>query len=264
MDKLTEIMEWKRREIADRIRDIDPSEFAPHAAQAAERGSFLQALQSPPGLAVIAEIKRRSPSAGQIKDLGPALDQANHYQAAQADCLSILTDSKFFGGELADLAAVTASFRSRSVRIPCLRKDFMIHPVQVLEAAQAGAAAILIIVRALDDAAMLALRQAADLAGLDSLYEIHNEPDLERALAHDARIVGVNNRDLAVFKTDLALSERLIPLFPKHVVPISESGIWTPADAARVKACGAKAILVGEALMRAPDPAPLLAAFHQA
>ena len=264
MDKLTEIMEWKRREIADTLRELDPAELSPYAAQAPLRGSFLQALQAPPGLAVIAEIKRRSPSAGQIKDLGPALEQANKYHAAQADCLSILTDTKYFGGALDDLATVAASFRARATGIPCLRKDFMIHPIQVLEAAQAGAAAILIIVRALDDAQMCALRHAADLAGLDALYEIHNEPDLERALAQDARIVGVNNRDLAIFKTDLALSERLIPLIPKHVVPISESGIWTPADAARVKACGAKAILVGEALMRAPDPAPLLAAFHQA
>lgn len=264
MDKLTEIMNWKALEIADRIRDVNPSELAAFQTQAAARGSFIEALKAPSGLAVIAEIKRRSPSAGQIKDLGPAVEQADTYLEAGADCLSILTDQKYFGGELPDLSSVTAKFLAQGKGIPCLRKDFMIHPIQVLEAAQAGAAAILIIVRALSDDQMKALREAADLAGLDALYEIHSEPELERAVAQDAQIIGVNNRDLAVFKTDLAFSERLIPQFPAGVVAVSESGIWTATDAARARACGAKAILVGEALMKAPSARGLMAAFHQA
>ncbi|EDY82981.1 indole-3-glycerol phosphate synthase [Verrucomicrobiia bacterium DG1235] len=264
MDKLTEIMNWKAQEIADRIRPVADSELAAFVADAPARGSFLNALKSPAGLAVIAEIKRRSPSAGQIKDLGPSIEQADTYLAAGADCLSILTDTKYFGGELPDLSSVTQKFRSQNHGIPCLRKDFMIHPIQVLEAAQAGASAILIIVRALTDNQMTALRRAADLAGLDSLYEIHSEPELERAVAQNAKIIGVNNRDLAKFTTDLAYSERLIPQFPADVLPISESGIWTQEDAARVRACGAKAILVGEALMKSPDTAQLLADFHTA
>lgn len=138
----------------------------------------------------------------------------------------------------------------------------MVHPIQVLEAREAGASAILIIVRALDDDTMRALHGAAQAAGLDALFEIHNEADLERALAHDARLIGVNNRDLAVFKTDLALSERLIPQFPSHVTAVSESGIFTGADARRAQAAGAQAILVGEALMRAPDPAALIREFR--
>ena len=136
------------------------------------------------------------------------------------------------------------------------------HPLQVLEAREAGASAILIIVRALDDDEIRTLHGAAKAAGLDALFEIHNERELERAVAHRASIVGVNNRDLAVFRTDLGLSERLIPLFPRDMTAVSESGISTAADAARARACGAHAVLVGEALMRAPDPAALIAAFR--
>lgn len=264
MDKLTEIMNWKAQEIAERTREVADHELAAFAADAPKRGSFIQALKSPTGLAVISEIKRRSPSAGQIKDLGPSIEQADKYLAAGGDCLSILTDTKYFGGQLSDLSSVTEKFQAQNNGIPCLRKDFMIHPIQVLEAAQAGASAILIIVRALSDQQMTDLRQAADLAGLDSLYEIHSEPELERAVTQDAKIIGVNNRDLAIFKTDLAFSEQLIPQFPKDVVAVSESGIWTGEDAKRVRACGAKAILVGEALMKAPDTAKLMADFHNA
>lgn len=264
MDKLTEIMTWKAQEIAPKIREVDAKELSAFAALSEARGSFIGALQAPERLAVISEIKRRSPSAGQIKDLGPSIEQADKYLAAGADCLSILTDNKYFGGELADLTYVTEKFRSQGHGIPCLRKDFMIHPIQVLEAAQAGASAILLIVRALSDEQMTALRQAADLAGLDSLYEIHSESELERAVAQDAQIIGVNNRDLAIFKTDIAFSERLIPQFPQGVVAISESGIWNKEDAARARACGAKAILVGEALMKTPDTAALMADFHEA
>jgi indole-3-glycerol phosphate synthase len=182
----------------------------------------------------------------------------------------VLTDEKFFGGRLADLTEVTAFFRttppvpgvSLPKPIPCLRKDFMVHPVQVRQAREAGASAILIIVRALDDGEVAALFAAAQAAGLDSLFEVHNEADLARAIAHGARIIGVNNRDLAVFTTDLALSERLIPQFPPGVIAVSESGIFAAADAARARHAGAHAVLVGEALMKAPDPAGLIAAFQ--
>lgn len=263
MDKLSEIMEWKRREIADRIRVVDDSELeAFHRSQTPNR--FIEALRAPTGLAVISEIKRRSPSAGQIKALGASTEQAETYLSSGADCLSILTDEKYFGGQLADLESVTRKFADEQRGIPCLRKDFMLHPIQALEAAQAGAAAILIIVRALNDDEIKALREAADLAGLDALYEIHSEAELERAVAHDARIIGVNNRDLAIFKTDLAFSERLIPQFPQDVVAVSESGIWTGEDARRVRDAGAKAILVGEALMKADSTSDLIRDFHSA
>ncbi|HLP26625.1 MAG TPA: indole-3-glycerol phosphate synthase TrpC, partial [Acidobacteriota bacterium] len=148
--------------------------------------------------------------------------------------------------------------------LPCLRKDFMVHPVQVLQAREAGASAILIIVRALDDSEISQLHTSAKAAGMSALFEIHDEKDLERAVTHGATIIGVNNRDLAIFKCDLSLSERLIPQFPQEVIAVSESGIFTPRDAARVRAAGAQAVLVGEALMRAEDPAVLIHEFSTA
>jgi indole-3-glycerol phosphate synthase len=267
-DKLTEIMAHKRLEVAARARPVTPEELAALDAALPRPPSFAAALRRADGaLGVIAEIKRRSPSAGDIKAGVSASEQARRYQTAGADALSILTDETFFGGSLADLEEVTADFRARAHAVsprPCIRKDFMVHPIQVLEARQAGASAILLIVRALDDEEIRVLHRAAQAAGLDSLFEIHNEDELERALAHDARVIGVNNRDLAVFRCDLGLSERLIPRFPAQVTAVSESGIFNGADAARVRACGAHAILCGEALMKAPDPAALLAEFHRA
>ncbi len=262
MDKLTEIMTHKRREIAALVRPVFGEELAELNRALPKPPSFLQALRRPDGrLAIIAEIKRRSPSAGAIKENASALAQALDYRAAGAAALSILTDQKYFGGTLADLSEVTAHFAQQPP--PCLRKDFMVHPIQVLQARAAGASAILIIVRALNDDEIAALQNAATAAGLDALYEIHQEAELPRALEHGAEIIGVNNRDLAIFQTDLTLSERLIPQFPKHIIAVSESGISTAADAARVKAAGAHAVLVGEALMRAASPRHLIEEFQR-
>jgi indole-3-glycerol phosphate synthase len=264
MDKLTEIMMHKRHEIAPILRPVFIDELLELNATLPRPPSFLQALRRPDGqLAVIAEIKRRSPSAGVISANTGALEQARRYRAAEASALSILTDEKYFGGTLADLATVTKDFAENLPALPCLRKDFMVHPIQVQQARLAGASAILIIVRALPDEEITSLHAAAKAAGLDVLFEIHNREELTRALDHNAQIIGVNNRDLAVFKTDLTLSEQLIPLFPKGVIAVSESGITTPADAARVKAAGACAVLVGEALMRSPDPANLIRDFRR-
>jgi indole-3-glycerol phosphate synthase len=273
-DKLTEIMAHKRREIAPLVRPVSEAELARLDATLPRPLSFATALRrADRRLAVIAEIKRRSPSAGDIKQDANALTQAMAYHTAGADALSILTDEKYFGGSLADLAGVTSHFRdgtygSNPPRVglpnppPCLRKDFFVHPVQVLQAREAGASAILIIVRALTDEEIKILHGAASAAGLDALFEVHDETDLARAVTQGAKIVGVNNRDLAVFKTDLALSERLIPQFPKDAIAVSESGIFTAADAARARAAGAHAVLVGEALMKAADPAQLVAEFR--
>ena len=134
----------------------------------------------------------------------------------------------------------------------------MVHPIQVRQARENGASAILIIVRALTDEEIKILFEAAQAAGLDALFEIHDEADLARAVAHDAEIIGVNNRDLTIFQTDLGISERLIPKIPSDVVAVSESGIYNAADALRARAAGAHAVLVGEALMKAPDTASLL------
>lgn len=264
-DKLTEIMAHKRREIAPLLRPVAEAELARVHASLPPPPSFAAALRRPDAaLAVISEIKRRSPSAGDIRAGVSSAEQAQRYQAAGADALSVLTDEKYFGGQLDDLRSVTAHFRAQAPARPCLRKDFFVHPIQVLQAREAGASAILIIVRALTDDEIKTLAAAARAAGLDALYEIHHEAELERALAHGATIIGVNNRDLAIFKTDLGLSERLIPQFPADVTGVSESGIFTADDAARVRAAGARAVLVGEALMKAPDPAALVAAFRRA
>jgi indole-3-glycerol phosphate synthase len=262
-DKLTEIMAWKRREIAPLVRPVSDDELARAGAALPRPPSFAAGLRRADGqLAVIAEIKRRSPSAGDIKAGASSVEQASRYQSAGADALSVLTDEKYFSGTLDDLRGVTAHFRASPPARPCIRKDFFVHPIQVLQARQAGASAILIIVRALTDEEIKSLAAAAHLAGLDALFEIHTEPEIARAVAHGAKIIGVNNRDLAIFQTDLGLSERLIPRFPRESIAVSESGIFTAADAHRVRAAGAHAVLVGEALMKSPDPTALIAEFR--
>ena len=265
MDKLAEIMAHKRSEIAALVRPVSEAELAALDAARPRPPSFSGALRRGDGqLAIIAEIKRRSPSAGAIREGISAVEQALRYQAAGADALSVLTDEKYFGGRLDDLRAVTARFVNHPPAPPCLRKDFMVHPIQVREAREAGASAILIIVRALADEEIAALHGAARAAGLDALFEIHDEPDLARAVRHGATIIGVNNRDLATFTTDLALTERLVPLFPRDVTAISESGIQNAAGAARVRVAGAHAVLVGESLMKSAYPAALIASFRSA
>lgn len=264
MDKLDEIMAHKKREIASRIRPVTDRELERFAASSRRGKSFAEALSPGDHLAVIAEIKRRSPSAGAIQTGADAAEQARKYLNAGVDAMSVLTDSEFFGGSMQDLWDVSDLVSTREVSPPLLRKDFMLHPIQVVDAAEAGAAAILIIVRALDDATIADLYRSATLAGLDALFEVHNANELERALAHAPRIVGVNNRDLGTFTTDLAISEALIPEIPDDVVAVSESGIFTPEDAARAVEAGAEAVLVGEALMREEDPERLVEALQAA
>jgi indole-3-glycerol phosphate synthase len=263
MDKLAEIMAWKRREIAPLVRPVPLSELERLDAELPRRPSLEAALRRADNqLAIIAEIKRRSPSVGAIFTDASATSQALLYRDGGADAISVLTDEKYFGGTLVDLSDITDLFLRTSHMVPCLRKDFMVHPVQVLQARKAGASAILVIVRALEDDEIRALVEAAAAARLDVLFEIHEEREIARAVSHGARIIGVNNRDLTVFRTDLAHSEHLIPMLPKEVVAVSESGILTPSDAARARAAGARAVLIGEALMRARDPGAVIRAFR--
>lgn len=259
MDKLAEIMAWKRVEIAGRARAVTDAELAAAAARQPRRGpGFAEALRRPGGLCVIAEIKRASPSAGPIRADIDAVGQARAYADAGADALSVLTDSKYFGGELGDLERVVADQAARARPIPAIRKDFMVHRIQVLEAVEAGARCILLIVRALDDGRIRDLHEAAQAAGIDALFEVHDEDELARALAHRPSLVGVNNRNLSTFAIDLGFAERVIPLMPPGAVKVAESGIRNAADAARMRAAGADALLVGESLMRAADPGALL------
>lgn len=256
-------MAAKAKEISDRIRPVRESELSRLGEMERAGPGLYDALRSCPKgtLGVIAEIKRRSPSAGPIAPDKNAEDQARLYLNAGATALSVLTDEPYFGGHLRDLWEVTELIEQHRREVPCLRKDFMLHPVQVVEAAEAGARAILIIMRALTDEQIKPLCDAARLAGLDILFELHDEQDLERSLAFSPKILGVNNRDLSRFETRLEISERLIPQFPKGVVAISESGIKTVQDASRMLDAGARALLIGETLMRAEDPDELMAAF---
>ncbi len=265
VDKLAEIMAWKRLEVADRVRPVSDQELAQAASRIEHRGpSFKTSLIQSGHLSVIAEVKRSSPSAGSIRADIDAATQARAYADGGADALSVLTDSRYFGGTLADLQSVIADQAKRNVPIPCIRKDFMVHRIQVLEAAQVGARCILIIVRALSDSEIRDLHDAAKAANLDALFEVHDEDELGRALAHRPDIIGVNNRNLSTFKIDLAFAERVIPQMPKDVVKVAESGIQTVADAVRMRAAGANALLVGESLMRAENPGALLRSLRSA
>lgn len=259
MDKLIEIIGWKRKEIESQIRPIKDDELIRFSMSNKVGSTFHQALAVPERLSVIAEIKRSSPSAGEFAIDIDAAEQARKYYNGGVDAISVLTDEKFFSGQLSDLWQVTDFLGSRDDPTPCLRKDFMVHPIQVLEAAEAGARAILIIVRALENDEIKVLFDSAKIAGLECLFEIHNEGDLERAINLGAMIIGVNNRDLTEFITDLKVSEKLIPQLPDEVVAISESGIFSADDAARVREAGADAVLIGEALMKAEEPEHLIA-----
>ncbi|MEM9175363.1 MAG: indole-3-glycerol phosphate synthase TrpC [Myxococcota bacterium] len=217
---------------------------------------FRAALRATPGASVIAEVKRRSPSKGLIRaDFDPAWI-AQCYAEAGAACISVLTDEKFFGGSLAFLEAVRAA-----VDRPLLRKDFMIDPYQVDEARIRGADAILLIVSALDDETLARLDARARSLGLDVLVEVHDEAELDRARALGADLIGVNNRNLKTFETDLATTERLATkLDDPDIVLVAESGIGSGEDIARLERAGAAGFLVGESLMRQPHPGQALEA----
>jgi indole-3-glycerol phosphate synthase len=261
MDKLQEIMAWKRQEVAGRVRPIRDSELAQYC-KGEHPHRFENALRRKEGLAIISEIKRRSPSAGAIAEERDSTEQARLYYNAGADAISVLTDEKYFGGSIQDLWNVNDLLGNRKDAPPTLRKDFFVDRLQVLEAAEAGASCILIIVRALSDEEMDTLFDAANLAGLDAIFEVHEEKEVDRALNCGARIVGVNNRDLTRFVTDLAISEKIIPQLPESCIAISESGIHSIEDAERAFACGSNAILVGEALMKMKDPEPFIKEIH--
>lgn len=249
-DKLTEICATKAVEVAARkplasLADLD----ARAATQTAPRG-FEAALRrhAATGFALIAEIKKASPSKGLIRaDFDPPA-HARAYQAGGAACLSILTDAPYFQGHEDYLIAARAA-----CDLPAIRKDFMIDPWQVAEARSIGADAILIIVAALEDAQMAEIEAAAIERGMDVLVEVHNEAEMERAARLKSRLIGVNNRDLKRFVTDIATTERLAPLAPEGTLLVAESGINVHADLTRLAGCGARTFLVGESLMRQAD-----------
>ena len=244
MNRLEEILDEKRQEI-DRLRP-QRAELERQVKARTNFRSFHAALQRGEGnIAVIAEVKKASPSAGIIAKSFNPIGIAEDYELNGANAISVLTDTKFFRGELEHLSSVRSA-----VSLPLLRKDFMLDEIQITESVANGADAILLIVAALDQPQLVDLMAAAAEYKVDALIEVHAEQELGRALEAGAKIVGINNRNLTTFEVDLSITERLCRDVPDEVVLVSESGIKTPQDVQRVKACGIDAILVGEALMR--------------
>lgn len=245
-DKLAEICAHKRIEVAARR----PLGIAHWPAPSPVRG-FEAALRrrAADGFALIAEIKKASPSKGLIRaDFDPAA-HASAYEAGGATCLSVLTDAPYFQGHEDYLVAARAA-----CHLPVIRKDFMVDPWQCAEARAMGADAILIIVAALDDVTMRDIESAAYAEGLDVLVEVHDEAEMERALRHlKSKLIGVNNRNLKTFDVDLATTERLADMVPDDVLLVCESGISTHADCQRMAKFGVRTFLVGESLMRQKD-----------
>lgn len=244
----------ERAGAADRMVD----ELVEQARLQSPVRSLVDAL-SGDGLAVIAEIKRKSPSAGAIDaELDPAA-QATAYVKGGASAISVLTEPHFFGGSLEDLRAVRAA-----VGVPVLRKDFTRNAAQIWEARAAGADAVLLIVAALDDLKLASLVETADDIGVDAIVEAHTIEEVGRAVAAGSSIVGVNNRDLNTFSTDLSVAEGAAGSIPDEVLSIGESGVSDIAGAGRMARAGYNAILVGEALVRSDDPAALVHALRTA
>ena len=250
----SQILERKRETIARLRADSasrDVRERALEIRKNAEPHRLRRALElDSPRLKIIAEFKRRSPSAGIISDDLTVSEIVRCYERGGACAISVLTDEQYFGGSVADLCAARLS-----TNLPLFRKDFIIDPIQILEAAVAGADAVLLIVAALDQASLSELRALAeDELGLDALVETHTSGELRRALNAGARIIGVNNRDLRTFRVSLKTSERLIAQAPRDRILISESGLQKADSLLRLRTLGFRGFLIGEALMREHDP----------
>jgi indole-3-glycerol phosphate synthase len=248
---LDQILEFKRAEVAERKRAVDPIRMQDLLVDAPALRPFADALRHDGGrMGLIAEIKKASPSAGVIQPDFDPVRQARQYEHGGADCLSILTDEEYFQGHLDYLTSAR-----HATELPCLRKDFIVDEYQILEARAAGADAVLLIVAALTVNQVADFAATADAVGMAALVEAHTEEEMEIALECGAKLIGINSRDLKTFDVDLAAIERLAKLAPPDITLIGESGIKTRADVDRLRAAGVSAILVGETLMRSGDVA---------
>lgn len=252
---LDDILVETRRTVAASRAHVPQAEIEQQAAATAPARGLAQALRAAQGMACIAEFKRRSPSRGWIQREADVASVARAYAAASASGMSVLTDTPFFGGSLDDLRRARAA-----IGLPILRKDFLVDPYQVAEARAAGADAVLLIVAALSDRDLHLLLAETERWGMEALVETHDADEVARAVAAGANIVGVNHRDLGTFEMNMDLAARMRPLIPPDRLVVAESGIKTADDVRRLRAAGIDAILVGESLMQAPDPAAALRA----
>ena len=249
MSVLTDILARKRARVEAAKKELPQETLRGRVDRQSHSHRLLSALQHE-GLNVIAEFKRKSPSKGIIRADVDATSMSQSYEAGGAVAISVLTEEDYFDGSLADLSAV-----KRIVRLPVLRKDFIFDEYQIVEAAAAGADAILLIVAALDDNSLSNLRRVAELEfGLDALVEVHDEAEMERAAQAGAKIIGVNNRNLHTFEVSLETSIKLASLAPEGTTLVSESGLTTSEDLIRLSEVGYRGFLIGETLMRAEKP----------
>jgi len=248
MTILERIHQTKREEVAQLHAKTSRDAFEREISKVTPARGFLRALQRADDIALIAEIKKASPSQGLIRPDFDPIEIAKTYELARADCLSILTDIPYFQGDLAYLTA-----GRNAVSLPALRKDFIIDPLQIYQARVAGADAVLLIVAMLSNAEISEFQNLIWDLGMDALVEVHTEEETARAIDLGCNLIGVNNRDLATFKTDLSVSERLIPMITPFAFAVSESSLESRADVDRVKDVGAGAVLIGTRFTREPD-----------
>lgn len=250
---LDQIMAWKRQEVPKQMAEMSLAEVKAFAQIAPDPLDFAAALTAQPGASLIAEVKRASPSKGLIaREWDPELI-GETYARNGAAAISCLTDSRFFQGELAYLTSIKEQLREVKKLVPVLRKDFIYHEYQIHEARMAGADALLLIVAVLSDTDLRKLYQLTYALGMQALVEVHDEAEVERALAIDAHVIGVNNRDLRTFAVDIETTGRLRALIPPDKVLVGESGIRTVDDVKRMAEMGCDAILVGETFCKLPQ-----------
>lgn len=249
---LDKIIAQTTLDVAARKTQVSRQELEATAAGQA-RALSLRAQLSEPGIGLIAEIKRASPSKGRFPVEFDVAEVATSYRDSGANAISVLTDGPFFQGSLGDLAEAAAVAHAGANAIPILRKDFIVDEYQLVEARAFGADATLLIVGALTDERLRALMIASEEIGIETLVEVHDEVEMERALSAGASLIGINNRDLRTFVVDLGVSVRLASMVPEDVILVGESGIFTRDDALRMRRAGMDALLVGESLIVAPD-----------
>lgn len=245
---LDEIIHSKHAEVAEAKQRLPLDKLQQTVAAYRSERSFKHALQSGPPIRLIAELKRKSPSKGMLRERFDPIFLAQEMQESGAHALSVLTDEPFFGGSLQFLRSV-----KQFTDIPLLRKDFVVDMYQIYEAAAFQADAVLLLACILDDAQITECLKTAASLGMDALVEIHNDEELQRALDCGAEIVGINHRDLRTFEMHMGLTERLVPKIPKDRVIVAESGIHNAEDVKRMRELGANALLIGESLMTAPQ-----------